>query len=402
MAKKKKVPVITGEQVVSTLSANDSTAAYEVMGEVSRGFTAAFSAFSSTGPVGSALTSVAPAIVLDPSMILPPLKQLGPAEMAASKRKMLEVLFDPKFTDALGNFQTDFVVSTLEEQVGTLKHFTEIDWDFLTRSGSAPSGMIDKFRHSIYFRQQMTEVRSAELEEIMVLVKIPQFVQLLNLASAYGKMMLAAYSSFEKERVFLNRIDENNVKITAELEKILAKFEEAEDRRLRSLADIETTTAQLQKAIDVTELLAELENRTQEMVNRVQLDKTLVGLMQENSEQTVSAQLALLEEMSRSLHTLASNQSRESRVGKAVRSLNLYVKCYTVFELILTMLQVYLLAASSAVQTVLANKIQTEGSTFGREYYLQNVAPLQQVTDGYVRRFAERNQVLVDADSVPA
>ena len=380
--------IVTGKDIAGGMNAADQTEVLLVIKEVILNFTEAFQAFNATGPVGSRLTATAPVIVLDPTVALPNLQSLGPAEMAASKMQLLYALLDPEFTDSLGLFQTRFATSTLAEQAVILRSFVAIDWEFLV-APDLSTNILERLQRGFYSRRQKGEIKKSELEQISVLVKVPQFVQLLRLAGAYGKMMLAAHASFENERQFLEKGASDNEKIVAELDAILAEFQKTEELRLQTIASIQDTTVKLQKAIELAQVLADLDNRSGEMQIRVGLDKELAGYMRVNSEQTVRSQLAMLGELQRSLHLLASNQSRESRVAKAVVSLNLYVKCYTIFELILTMLQVYLLAASSAVQTVLANRIQAVGAKFGREYYLQNVQPLRDLSRGYIANFEE-------------
>lgn len=413
----KKTVLSTGKDVAAQIKRNDPNlhdAALGVARTVVSQFSDAIKTFSDKGDVGNAINSTAPGILKNSEMILPPVSPLSMGERASTNMDMFFALLDSSFTASLGDFQHRLVMSKLEEQVELLRSFTTIDWAVVAKGASLEdaSGLFAKLQGKIYYSSQMHEVKKADLSQLVVLTRIPQFVQLLTLASGYGKLMLAANTSFNESRGFLKDNDDKNQEIISTLDGIVERFRVAEERRLRSIVEVEENTKLLQDALELAKVLAELDDRSAEMLSRVEIDKKLVAAMEEHTEQTVQAQLAELEELTKSMHLLSTNQLRKASVTSALVSLDLYIKCYVVFEMILTMLQVYLLAASSAVQTLLAQRIQTGATEFGKKFYMDNVKPLEAVITRYKNNFKplelsaglvdpeDREQVLAELDEI--
>lgn len=377
-----------GQLVADGMNSHQKRQAIAVAGDVVNDFQAAMNVFSSMGKVGKAVDLTAPGVTMDPGAVLPQLTQLSPSERAASRMDLLYALFDPSFQDALHDFQYRLAGSAIDTQVNMLGQFSSIDWESLSKPAfDGQSNLLQKIQGMLYQRSQLNGVKSADLNELLVLTRVPQFVQMLKLAGGYGKVMLVAYRIFGENQTFLDRDNDENQAIIAKLDTIVSRFSLAEERRLASAEQVAEYTDQLRKALELTSVLADLDNRSSEMLGRINIDKLLVAAMGENTQQTIESQKALLEEMSRSLHLVVSNQTRQARVQRAVASLNLYIKCYVAFEFLLTMLQVYILTASTAIQTVLAQNIQAVGAQVGDSFYTDNIAPLKEVIDHYVKTF---------------
>ena len=400
MAKKKRQ--FKGEKVAEQLAKGNKTLYLEanvVANEVVTQLHDAMATFSDVGSVGGALNEVAPGILMDANAVLPELPMLTPGQTFDSRRQILHVLLDPEFERVLDGFQKRLVNAGIDQQVALLEEFSSIDWQSLSQPAFAnDANFLQKVQGFLYFNNQMSGVKQADLSELLVLTRIPQFVQMLTLAGGYGKVMLVAWKMFTQNRGYLDKDNKDNEALVAELDSILTRFSEAEEKRLSSALSVTEYTQKLQQALEVASALADQDNRTFEMLLRVDLDKQLVTAMGENTEETVKAQLAFQDEYVKSIHLLASNQTRKALVNRAIASLDLYIKCYIVFELVLTMLQVYLLTASTAIQTVLSNRIQTAGKQVGLEFYKTNIAPLQGVVNKYVVSFLPPPGVDADGD----
>jgi len=401
MAKKKK---LQGEMVANQLAKGNKRLYLEanvVADEVGAQLKEAMLTFSDAGSVGGALNEVAPGILLDAGAILPVLPLLTPSQTVESRRQILFVLLDPAFERVLDSFQNRLVNASIDDQVDLLGKFASIDWQSLSGSAySENAGLFEKVQGLLYQHNQMSEIKQANLSELLVLTRIPQFVQMLTLAGGYGKVMLVAWKIFSQNRSYLDKDNKENQELTAQLDSILTRFTEAEEKRLSSALLVTEYTEKLQQALEIASALADLDNRTLEMLGRIEIDKQLVAAMGENTEETVKAQLAFLEEYVKSIHLLGSNQTRKALVNRAIASLDLYIKCYIVFELVLTMLQVYLLTASTAIQTVLSNRIQMTGKQVGLEFYQTNIAPLKSVVDKYAVSFLPPPEVDDSGDMV--
>jgi len=381
----------TGEMIVRDMSKRNPALfkeANRVAAAVARQLNLATEKFSEAGRIGGTVNAVAPGLLKNPGAVLPQITTLNAADTAVSRMMILNTLLSPEFDGVLEDFQFRLANASAQQQVDLLRSFSAVDWAALSRPAfekNAPA--LAKLQGFLHHHSQMRGVEHAGLQDLLVLTRIPQFTQMLVLASGYGEIMLMAWEIFQQNRASLLKDNEENKTLVSRLDGILSEFTEAEMRRLQSAVNVVDLTEQLDHALQVAEMLAGMENRTADMLSRIDIDKMLVKEMDTHTEASVASQLKLLEEFVTSMHLLTKNKTRLAKINKAIGSLDLYIKCYIVFELNLAMLQVYIISGSAAIQTVLGNQLRLVGERTAMTFFEEQIAPFQKLTGNFENNF---------------
>ena len=191
-----------GQLVTEGLDRRQRLDAIEVTSHVVRQFQDAMTTFS-TGNVGEAVNRSAPGLLMDPAAVLPSLQVMSPSQVASSRMDLLFALLDPSFHNALDGFQYLLASSKIDAQVELLQKFSAIDWYAISQPAfSENAGLMEKIQGFLYQSGQIREVKQADMKELVVLTSVPQFTQMLVLASGYAKVMTTAWKMFGDNRQF--------------------------------------------------------------------------------------------------------------------------------------------------------------------------------------------------------
>jgi len=384
-----KVIIENGKGILSTVPRPQMNEAKEVARLMVDHFKKAMQTFS-VGSVGSAINSSAPVILRNKAAVLPNLPILSPSQVTAMRDDALCSLLQPEFEKALDGFQYNLASAKFDDQAKLLEQFGEINWEAISKGSPSEPGLWDRvqaFFHTTYLDKQLRAAEKANLSDLIILCQIPQFTQMLVLAKGYSELMMSAYYLYQSAKQELEKDMKNNGDIVTQLEKVLDEFTEAELTRLEATQLVDTLTGLLEKSLETAEILAGLNDRTDEMTNRVKLAADLNLAMTKATSSTLRGGEKEVEEFSKQIYLLSYNLVRKSKVKRALHYLILYIKSYIAFEYLLALAQVYSISASMAIQDLIFQNIQQSTGQIGMDFFLENIKPLENLVESFSRNF---------------
>lgn len=371
-----------GRAIVAQMPADEKKNAYGVSALVGSDIVAALRNFSKDGPVGRALARSAPAVAGNSLVTLP---SMGNLHKEPDTELLLAALFDPNFQKALYQFQLILSRSNLEEQQGLVRRFASINW---SKFNAEDQNWLQKALNLISASQERKRAWDLNLRDVIPLMKIPSVLDMVTVSASYARMMDAAMSAYLEHKEFLLQMGNDNDELLREIDALLDRIKNAEAGRLARLEDVVSSTESLRKLMETANLIADLTNRSVEAEAQKKAGEQLATALKRHSQDTLEAQEAYLEQFMRLNQILVSNQVREGRLQSAMAALNLYVKSYQAFVLILTSLQVYLLTASAALKKYMADSLEGANRQLVTQIYSANIEPLKASISKYSQGFS--------------
>lgn len=372
-----------GRGIVSQMTPEEKKASGVLAKNVGKDMISALRTFSGDGQVGRALKRSAPAVSGSALVTLPSFNDLSGD--AVDSELLLAALFDPNFQKSLYGFQLLLSSSTLEEQQKLVKQFAGINWQLFN---SEDRNWLAKTLNLIGAGRERSRVWDLNLSDVIPLMKVPCVLDMINVSVGYARIMDAAMSAYQEHKDFLMQMGDDNQQLLKEIDSLLEKIKTAEAGRLARFDEVVSSTEQLKKLMETANLVADLTNRSVEAEAQTKAGKRLAEALEQHSKDTLESQEAYLEQFMRLNQILVSNQVREGRLQSAMAALNLYVKSYQSFVLILTSLQVFLLTASAALKKYLADSLEGSSRVLAEEIYRQNVLPLKTSVQKYSQGFS--------------
>lgn len=371
-----------GRVIVEKLDEHGKKEAIVLAASAGKDFINAMQTFSASGQVGRALARSAAPVTGNHLLDLPKFESL---HGDVDPEQLLAALFDPRFSKALYQFQLVLAKSTLEQQQILVRNYAAIDW---AKFNFEDQGWWSKTLGLIGAGMERNRVHELSLQDVIPLMKVPCVLDMVTISSGYAMIMDAALKSYYEDREFLHQLGLDNEEVLDEIDALLERIENAEAGRLARFQDVVDSTKQLHELLKIANLVADLTNRSTEAQTQKAAGRKLATALSAHSTDTLEAQEAYLQHFMRLNQILISNQVREGHLSSAMASLNLYVKSYQAFVLMLTSLQVYLLTASSALKKYLGDQLDGASAAVAEQIYATNVAPLKASLGTYAGSFA--------------
>ena len=335
---------LTGQQLRNAL---------EVAGAAIGNLESIISTFSNDGPVGLSIDNNAPTVLANENAVLPVLPYLTDVEQGNCRATLLYALLDGKFQLALEEFVKRLSVAQLGEQKDLLHKFSQINWEAIARGTPEDAGTFEKVM--AFFRQADADkavrtAEKAELGELLILIHVPQVKRMLILAGGYARMLKDAWDLYERSKKSINKDDAHYKKVVGQMLTLEQIFKESEDQRLVSAQRVEDLSDQLERALETVEAVAGDKNRSDEVKDLATLTSSLVDAMISENLETMGAQEALLGTMQRGVFILTQNKVSDMKIRDAMESLSLFFKAYIALQYLLSLVQIFLITASTAIK----------------------------------------------------
>lgn len=373
-----------GRSIISQMDLTDKEVAFALSESVGQDLVRALRMFSSDGRVGSTLSRIAPRLVGNNRINIPSLDSLSGDD---NPELLLAALFDPRFQKSLYYFQLLLSKSSLLEQQQLVRKFKNINW---AKFSAEDRGWFANTIGLISAGPERSRVMDLRLEDVIPLMMVPKVLDITTISVGYAEIMDAALSSYYDHSNFLKKLGGDNSELLKEIDALLLRITNAEESRLKRFGEVKEATEVLTRLMESATLIAELTNRTTEAKAMKDAGDNLARALKGHSEDTLESQEAYLQQFMLLNQILVSNQVREGHLSSAMASLSLYVKAYQAFVLILTVLQVYLLTASTALKKYLSESLEGQVRNVVDEIYRQSVSPMNRSLNLYAKGFATK------------